>query len=225
MISSLVSDDVKELLQAHGIIGTGPDSLAAIPNNNVFDTLDEALQFCEHQFIQDAGVFPRILRGREERLEDLLTELVAGLPGKKYGEQSVQDLARHFSRKEILAGASLFGRADQPKSITIIAAGTLRVSQSLADAANTRASSAREEPPRIDGVGTILGDAAFYGGEPHGCDAVAGSDGCVVYCLECSSIDDLEESEPKTMNLLHKMLLRDNVRFRQQFLVPKAVGL
>jgi len=208
ILSSLtVSAGVLQLLEAHGIVGND----GAIPASSVFDSLDEALKHCENQFLQDSGIYPRSLRQREERFEDILLEYMTGLPGAKPGERAVQDLAGHFSRQEIKAGATLFRRGDRPESIFIVTAGYLRID---------------EVPPRIDGVGTILGDASFYGGsKSYGCDAVAGPGGCVVYYLRGAGLEELEVADPVTTNLLHKMLLRDNVRFSQQFLVPKAVGL
>jgi len=206
VISSVHSKQMQELILAHEVPGA----------ENINETLDDALQWCETEILQQQGVTPRS-SCPATFAEVIFEHLDISHPSVSEVE-AVSVLENSCVRKNYAVGDLVFKDQDEVDSILIVVSGALRLTCS-----RRHPSGAPIHPPRTAGVGSICGTSHLYTRHVHDHDAVAYKDPCVVYSLSRKEHDALEK-KPLTAYLLQKVLISELAHFKAQYLVSKEAA-
>jgi len=126
ILSSIRSQDTRELLEARGVLDPQKD-------RRLFGTLDQALQWCEEQLLAERLDATRRRSTSEVPLETLLLDYVDGFARRREAQEAAREaaaaVAGSFERIQLREGAALCRHGDPVDEIFVVAAGSLRVSR------------------------------------------------------------------------------------------------
>merc|ERR1712232_890798 len=214
VLCSSASEDLKWLLVANEVPGT----------DHIFNTLDDSLQYVEHQVMRRRGVVPRALKPEAACVGELLLDLL--MQSSKPSQKEIaaaQCLETRFKRMRFRPGEALYRSGERADGLYIVSKGSVKLMsfsapQSSSDspgksnamrpdtdpAPDTADDGLVEaddgdgkayEPPRIVMPGSLIGVSAFCAEHAYGRSAVAEKFGCVAYKLTRPDLEELECSE------------------------------
>jgi SulP family sulfate permease len=162
-----------------------------------FSDLDQGVEWCENQILEDA-IF------RRRRFVPLLIQLedVFPLP------QQVQQFLNYLESSKIEVGHYLFRQGEIPKEIYLIESGQVSLIRELENGQTERLGTV--------GEGTVIGEIGFYGHFLHECSAISDRP-TRLYALSQEVLQRMEEENPQLAAACHQ--------FIAQLLVERIVQL
>mmetsp|Transcript_46327 Transcript_46327/g.108549 ORF Transcript_46327/g.108549 Transcript_46327/m.108549 type:complete len:824 (-) Transcript_46327:54-2525(-) len=241
-LSSIRASAVQQLLEAHSVLDD--DS-----GRQTFPTLDQALQRCEEIILGQAAKLIVKERSLEELLLDYVegfgrTEAyhaTASRLAARFRSRELRPREILFRGEDPADTIYVIARGSLKTSTnrewvdrlggTAVLLASPQTSLPLGGPGGIDTFVRNETPPPAEfdegegeyeliGVGSILNDTAFYARRKCGVDAAAQADGCTVYQITRSAMEQLELEDPSAAVLLQKVLLRDLSQLMVQFLFP-----
>jgi SulP family sulfate permease len=162
-----------------------------------FPDLDQGVEWCENQILEDA-IF------RRRRFVPLLIQLedVFPLP------QQVQQFLNYLESSKIEVGHYLFRQGEIPSAIYLIESGQVSLIRELENGQTERLGTV--------GEGTVIGEIGFYGHFLHECSAISDRP-TRLYALSQEVLQRMEEENPQLAAACHQ--------FIAQLLVERIVQL
>eukprot|EP00929_Paragymnodinium_shiwhaense_P083733 TRINITY_DN44724_c0_g1_i1.p1 TRINITY_DN44724_c0_g1~~TRINITY_DN44724_c0_g1_i1.p1 ORF type:complete len:935 (+),score=193.40 TRINITY_DN44724_c0_g1_i1:91-2895(+) len=121
VLFSSASEELQWLLVANEVPGS----------EHIFCTLDDTLQYVEHQILQRSNVVPRALKPEAACVGELLLDFVEkSRPGRRQVE-AAHALEMSFQRKRFRPGEVLYRRGEKADTVYIIAAGVAKLTSCL----------------------------------------------------------------------------------------------
>jgi len=153
-----------------------------------FAALDQALEWCEDQLLQEAG-------HRQEESSSLRQQLVELLESPA----AIDGLISYLEREEISPGSFLMRRGDPPDALYFVESGQVTAQMEGADG----------QPLRLETMmsGRVVGELGFYLGSERTADVVVDVPS-VVYRLTRQSLHVMEQQNPEAASALHHLITR-----------------
>ncbi len=197
LILSNLSPAITEQFKPHKIIDL---AIAEKINCYGFPDLDQGIEWCENQILENA-IF------RRRRFVHLLIQLedVFTLP------QQVQQFLNYLESSKIEVGHYLFRQGEIPSAIYLIESGQVSLIREIEN----------EQTERLGtvGEGTVIGEIGFYGHFPQECSAISDRP-TRLYCLSKERLHQMEEENPKLAAACHQfiaqLLAKRIVQFRRR---------
>ena len=155
---------------------------------HTFDDCDRALEWCENELLQGAGLEPY---GHDEPLSGFLERALEE-------PEKATRLLDYLDRRTLEKGEHLMHQGDQTDALYFIELGKVAVELELD----------HEEPVRLRSIGPgTVGEIGLYIGLPRTASVVA-EDSCTVHRLGASALARMERDDPDLAAAFHKFIAR-----------------
>ena len=151
-----------------------------------FPDLDQGVEWCENQILEDA-IF------RRRRFMPLLIQLEEVFPLP----QQVSQFLNYLDNSKAESGDSLFRQGETPKEIYIIESGQVSLIRELENGQTERLGTM--------GEGTVIGEIGFYGHFPHECSAICDRP-TRFYRLSQEVLERMEDENPRLAAACHQFI-------------------
>jgi SulP family sulfate permease len=158
------------------------------PASGCFDTLDDALEWCETEVLR-----------REGRAVLDSVPLDTQMAGRFADAKELSRFKGYLSRRTAAAGTRLFRQGDPADALYLLESGSVTVFLE-ADIQDRRLRL------RTMGSGTVIGEMGLYGSGRRSASAVADSD-CVLYLLDQASLQRMEKEDPAVAAAFHRYIV------------------
>lgn len=160
----------------------------------LFSNLDQGLEWCESQLLDEALPLQAGLRA-EPTVREVLAELLPDLA-------SADRLLTYLQREELSTGQWLMRQGDAPDHLYLLASGQLTTQRG--HPAGTSLERLRLQTQR---GAQVTGEIGFYLGQPRSADVIADVPS-VVYRLSANELRRMEQQDPALASVLHQLIVR-----------------
>jgi SulP family sulfate permease len=154
-----------------------------------FDTLDQALEWCEDQLLIAQGCQPG------DPLPPLRRQLI-DLAGD---DAAVDVLLRYLERLEVPGGTMVMRRGDPPDALYFIESGQVTAQLVREDGRRVRLETMLG--------GRVVGELGFYLGRTRTADVVTEAPS-VIYRLTTAALRQMEADDPEAASTFHRLIIR-----------------
>ncbi|MGE4298171.1 MAG: cyclic nucleotide-binding domain-containing protein [Desulfovibrionaceae bacterium] len=182
LIFTNVLFEVEQQLEQAGYTLNDPDG-----SSTTFMNLDYAMEWCENNILEEAG----LLAVREKTLPELLEPI---FPEPVYIPRLMEFVTQVRTRK----GEPVFKQGDPSDSMYFVESGMVNVELSLGGAKVLRL--------KKMGPGTVFGEMGLYTTAPRSASIVAAED-CVCYRLSTDTLQSMQKKDPHLVSAIHRFIV------------------